>query len=95
MTSVEIDETFRINEDARLAAGKNRIALSRGIDLHRIRHPRAAALFDKEAQAPFGRGKIFFLEQLEEVLCGGFGDYNHLRQGEFVSTIRPGTHCPK
>jgi hypothetical protein len=29
------------------------------------------------------------------VLGGGFGDYNHLRRGEFVPTIPPGTRCPK
>lgn len=95
MTTIEIDKALRIDKNPSLTAGKNRIALGQGIDLHRIGHPGAAALFDKKAQAPLGGRKIFFLEQVEEVLRSGFGDFDHLRRGKFSPTIPPGTRCPK
>ncbi len=95
MTAAEIDETLRIDENPRLTARVNLVTLSQGIDLHRVGHAGTAALLDKEAQAPLGGGKVFFLEQVEEVLGSGFGDFDHLRGGNIVPTIPPGRRCPK
>ncbi len=77
MAAVEVFQALRVDEDAGRAVRENGIFPARHVDLHRVGHPGAAPLFDKEAQTLFLRRKVLFPEQVEEVPGGGIGEFDH------------------